>query len=113
MSHEDSIADIVDTFVNYDIPTSPEMQWLNDMGFFMFTKYALRILRVVFRLLEEAPATALAGGLMQDILGDVSDIVDSNVVTNMGLNTPYLHPGRFVDSLTQMNSYTFFSELFD
>jgi hypothetical protein len=87
MTSEESIGDIVETFVNYDAPTNAYLQYANDMGTVMFTKYYLRIQRVIFKRFKEAPATATLIIGLQDILGfGVTDIYDSNI-----FNTPYLN----------------------
>lgn len=44
-----------DTFIDYDIPTSKGMQFLNDMGLWMYTKFFMRIQRVIMRNLREKP----------------------------------------------------------
>jgi hypothetical protein len=45
---EDELAiSIRDAFVNYSQPTSRVFQYLNDMGFIMFTKYMVRIQKVI------------------------------------------------------------------
>ena len=91
MSKDAALKDIIESFINYDIPTSKEMQYLNDMGFFMFTKFLFRIQRVIFRLYKEKPATAITAYSIQEILGEYSDIPDSNLLTSSvldRLNTP-------------------------
>lgn len=85
MSKEQALVDIVETFVNYDVPTSPEMQYLNDMGILMFTKFLFRIQRVIFKIFKDNPANALTVLGMQEMLGDVSDIGDSVLLLN-GVN---------------------------
>jgi len=43
LSEADAIQQASDDFVNYDIPMHRGMQYLDDMGIFMFSKYYLRI----------------------------------------------------------------------
>lgn len=81
MSKEAAILEIVETFVNYDVPTSPEMQYMNDIGFIMFTKFLFRIQKVIYKLLKEHPVNALSLAAMEGVVGDVSDISDSNLIT--------------------------------
>jgi len=59
MSHEQALAEVIDTFINYDVPTSPELQWLNDTGFIMFTKFALRIQKIILSTFIKRPINAL------------------------------------------------------
>ena len=39
MGFQEAITEASQTFINYDVPTSPGMQYMNDMGLFMFTKF--------------------------------------------------------------------------
>jgi len=94
MSKQEALLDIVETFINYDVPTSPELQWLNDMGFLMFTKFLFRIQKVIFKLIKDNPANALALHALQRGFGEVSDITDSNLVTTSLF-------GRIRNSLTE------------
>ena len=67
ISKEESLINITNVFIDYDVPTSPQMQWLNDMGFLMYTKYYFRIQRVIMQLIMNMPATVsaiVAGQLM-------------------------------------------------
>jgi len=48
-----------DAFIMYDVPTSKQLQWLNDKGLVWFSKYYLRIQHVIFRLVRENPLRAL------------------------------------------------------
>ena len=79
MSKEQALFDIVETFINYDVPTSPEMQYLNDMGVLMFTKFLFRIQRVIFKLFKENPVNAATVIGVQELLGDASDVMDSQI----------------------------------
>ena len=78
--NQEAIEIVVDTFINYDIPTSPLMQWANDMGVVMFTKYLLRIQRIIFRLFRDAPMTTVLAMMVADTVGDPAMIMDSNIV---------------------------------
>ena len=51
-------------FIEYDVPTSRGMQFLNDMGIWTYTKFAFRVQRVLFKFVKEK-----AGGL---ILADLA-----------------------------------------
>lgn len=81
MDKETSLQDVIETFINYDIPTSRALQYMNDMGFFMFSKFLFRIQKVIFKILKENPASTLSLLLLQNFFGDVSDILDSNLIT--------------------------------
>lgn len=64
LSHDEALQVASDNFVNYDVPTSRGLQYLNDMGIVMFTKYNIRIQKALFQLLKKRPATAMAQAVM-------------------------------------------------
>ena len=67
---EESIAmeQIMTDFVNYETPTNKYLQFANDYGLQMFTKYGFRILRVLSSLLEGRPLNALGFLVLNDVL---------------------------------------------
>ena len=99
------IDEIVGNFVNYDLPTSKEMQKVNDVGFAMFTKFYFRIPKYVFRLFtgDDKPGTdkdkversraasmiALYG--IEQMMGNVEDVSDTILRSSFlnRLNTPF------------------------
>jgi hypothetical protein len=92
-----------EAFVNYDVPTHRALQYLNDMGIIPFTKYYLRIQKVIFQLLREAPGRALALLGLQDVFGEISDITDSSILsgTPLSLRTGALElPGTLDEPIT-------------
>ena len=100
-SKEESIRDVVETFINYDIPTSRALQYMNDMGFLMFSKFLFRIQKVILNILKERPASVLSTLILQNVFGEFSDIVDSNLITGslMGRMGFFLGP---LDSATEL-----------
>jgi len=63
---------VMEDFVNYETPTNKYVQFANDSGLQMFTKYGFRILRVVASLMQGRPLNAVAFLLINDAL--TSDI---------------------------------------
>lgn len=75
---EESIDNIMDTFINYEEPTHKTVQWLNDVGLFMFTKFFIRIQKVILRQLRDKPLNVFALWGVEQFLGvDLSTIDDS------------------------------------
>ncbi|MGH1461213.1 MAG: hypothetical protein ACRBB6_04175 [Neptuniibacter sp.] len=72
----EAIETIMDDFVHYDVPTSRTIQYLNDMGIMMFSKYYLRMQRPLLRLFRNNPARGLWLLAMQGIV-DFSAPTDS------------------------------------
>lgn len=78
------IRDIRDTYINYNSPDSPMLQYMNDMGLILFTKYAVRIQRVLTNLLRGHPIRAAAALIGQEVMSgavgwDPSDAFEKSV----------------------------------
>jgi hypothetical protein len=80
MSLVDSINDIKDTFIDYDAPTSKQIQYLNDTNFLMFTKFFIRSQKIIYQTYANAPARALSLLGFEDVFGEMSTINDSNII---------------------------------
>jgi len=105
-----SFREAMDTFVNYDIPTSAGLQYANDMGMLMFTKFFFRIQRIIAKTFKDAPATAMMGFGAQSFILELPDISDSMI----GVGTFMSHTGD-VDIIgdafqfTALNQFTWFT----
>lgn len=77
MSHEKAVQLAADAFVNYDIPSHKTLQYLNDMGFVWFTKYYLRIQKVIMHLYRDNPGKGLALITLENVFPGLSTLVDS------------------------------------
>lgn len=86
MNQQDSIKDIVDTFINYDAPTHRWLQYGNDIGAILFTKYFVRVQKILYKLVTEKTANVLALIGFQQMFGDITDVMDSNVITGSVLD---------------------------
>ena len=93
LSKKDAFKTISENFIQYDAPTNKLIQYMNEVGLMMFTKYTLRIMKPVFNLLAERPATALLNMTAQSIAGFTSPI-DSVGLGNL--------LGRFVNPWESM-----------
>lgn len=85
LDHDAAIQMASDNFINYDMPTSKGMQYLNDMGIIMFSKYNLRIQKALFRLLERKPARALLQALVMHHGTDIPYGIDPIVWNQLGI----------------------------
>ena len=47
-------------FINYDVPTNQFLDYMNRMGFMIFTKFFLRFQQVMLKLFNKMPVTTLA-----------------------------------------------------
>jgi hypothetical protein len=91
LTKEEALKRVVENFVNYDIPTHKGVQYLNDMGVVMFTKYYMRIQKPLVRMVGENPARFMMMLMAQSFLG-FSAPSDSSFLTNNPLS-------RFVNPL--------------
>ena len=90
LSKEEAMKRIVANFVNYDVPTGKGIQYLNDMGLMMFSKYYFRIQRPVIRLAQENPMRILTLLLGQGYF-DFAAPTDSSFLNN-GLMSRFQNP---------------------
>ena len=88
MSKAEAIQNASDSFINYDIPSHRKLQYLDDMGIFMFTKYFLRIQKVLLKLTREHP-TRVLGMIAFDHFINLGPLVtDSSFISHFG-NNPF------------------------
>ena len=59
MTGDKAIQMVSDAFVNYDVPSHRQLQYANDMGLVYFTKYYLRIQKVIAMLYQQNPGRAM------------------------------------------------------
>jgi hypothetical protein len=86
LSKADALRLAEDSFVNYDLPSHRTLQYLNDMGIVMFTKYYLRIQKVIMRLVKERPARGLILVALEHYLSGLQSVLDSSWTNKIGNN---------------------------
>jgi hypothetical protein len=84
MTHTEALDRAMKSFVNYDLPSHRAIQYGNDMGILMFTKYYMRIQQVLFTLFKEEPAKVLTVMAFGQLTGGVSVLTDSGITNNIG-----------------------------
>lgn len=72
-----AISHVRDTFVNYATEQGAVLKYINDIGLWRFTKYAMRIPRVIWDYAKQKPATLMAEVMVQDMTIDVPDVPSS------------------------------------
>lgn len=77
MDTDAALSMAMDAFVNYDLPTHKNIQYLNDMGILWFTKYYFRIQKVLFQALRTNPARAIGLLAASNIMPGMSTILDA------------------------------------
>ena len=86
LSKEDAVFEASESFVNYDLPMPKGMQYLDDMGITMFTKYFLRIQRVLSRMARDNPAQVLMTIALNNFLDLGPIVLDSSWLHKVGNN---------------------------
>ena len=87
---EEAIDLAMDNFINYEAPTHKSIQLLNDIGLAMYTKFFIRIQKVILRQLKEKPLNSmllLGGQSYFDV--DLSDINDAIITPRNVMNRLY------------------------
>lgn len=83
VSQQDALEEINDDFINYEVLSNKYLQYLNDIGVVWFSKYFLRIQRIILRKMKKYPVSLFNSLMLQDwLLGSVSDITDSAAFIN-------------------------------
>lgn len=95
MNPEESVDFIMDTFINYDLPTHPFLQYTNDMGITMFTKYFIRVQKVLAKAFYNNPADSLGVMAMEVSLDAGAGIDVADPVEAQALLTDYAHRVNF------------------
>lgn len=84
LTHDEAIQLASDNFINYDVPTSAGMQYMNDMGLVMFTKYSLRIQKALFQLIAKRPASAIGQAIFINAMSNLPPGIDPIVFNQWG-----------------------------
>lgn len=86
MSSSESMIEASKTFINYDLPTSQGLQYANDMGLFMFTKFFLRIQAVLMKLLGKRAGSTIAQHLLVENLTGAEGVLSPMAFGHIGNN---------------------------
>lgn len=87
VSHDIAIQNIMDAFVNYDLPPHKAMQYTNDMGITWFFKYFIRMQKVIVKSFRKNPAKVLSLSVGADMLG-------VNIPTPLDAFAPFVDVNR-------------------
>lgn len=85
---EEATQRVSEAFVNYDIPMHRTLQYTDDMGITMFTKYFLGMQKVLADTLRENPARVLTGSLLAHFLGLGPTVLEGSMWHRIG-NNPF------------------------
>lgn len=104
MTHEEAIEYVDDAFVNYGPATHSKLQWMNDKGLLPFTKYYLRMQRVLFRAYRDNPGRLLTTGLLENLFSWFPSMTDPMIwewmSRNPGASGALEYPGALTEAIT-------------
>ena len=101
VSKEVAAKEVRDAFVNYNKPNSRGLEWANQMGFVMFTKYFTRIQKAIKQQARNHPLKLVLALVAQEwVIGDVEDISDQSVLTKDIGNVFYSPADTFMRVIT-------------
>lgn len=99
MPSEQAIGKVMDTFIYYELPTNKGLQYLNDIGALLFTKYFLRVQKIILETFRENPASALSTVLFNYYTGIGSGIWSSSIIES-DIMTRVNSPANMMDMLS-------------
>jgi len=76
LSHEQAIAQVLDEFVNFNLPSHRMVEYLNSVGLLWFTKYSLRVLKPIKNMVQDKPFEAVSAFALGHTLG-LSNVFDA------------------------------------
>lgn len=92
-SKEQAMAVAREVYIDYDIPTNRGVQFMNDIGLWMFTKFALRIQRALLRYAREKPGKLVGEHLVSTYVLDNPSLLSLNLANYfMGGRNPFRVP---------------------
>ena len=106
MSHEEAVAEAIEEFVNFAVPTHRMIEYLNTIGLLRFTKYGIRILKVIKESAMDKPfdvaaALFLSTHIGADNINNSIPGVTKNMFSNFG--NPFSFFVDSVDSILPVN----------
>lgn len=83
-SLNEAISVAQDHFINYDVPTSRGLDYMNRVGLMMFTKFFLRFQKIMFNLLHKKLATSIIQHNLVENLTDFQGIYEPFMLNRFG-----------------------------
>ena len=112
MTPAEAIQEATDSFVNYDLPMHRQLQYTDDMGITMFTKYFLSIQRILMKRTREAPGRVATLLLLQNYFDWFPTVLESSAISHIGNNPLNLGALAFPTSLDDLATVNLTLSLF-
>jgi hypothetical protein len=100
MDQQEALIRILENFIDYESPTSRELQYLNDIGLAVFTKYAIRIQKIIWRLFLRRPGSVLALQGIESIMNTQMYSPIDSLSLMPGLDNPFGMVDEVFNTLT-------------
>lgn len=84
MTKDEATQMVSDAFINYDVPSHRLLQYANDMGFVYFSKYYLRIQKVIAHLYRDQPGRAMMMLVAGHYFQSMPTLMDASAVHHIG-----------------------------
>jgi hypothetical protein len=103
MKFEEAFNESMESFITYELPTNVHIQWMNDVGLAMFTKFYIRIQKVIFRRYRDNPLNMIGFHGIEWLTGNnISDITDVVLSPQNTLNRFY-NPDDLIKEVVETN----------
>ena len=86
MAPAEALQYVSESFIQYDIPMHQKLQYMDDMGFMMFTKYFLRIQKPLLRLVKDKPGRVLMATLLHNLMDLGPNVLEGSLFHKVGNN---------------------------
>jgi hypothetical protein len=69
MEHNDAVVQVLDDFINFELPTHQIIEYANNIGLVWFSKYQIRVLKQIKRLVTDHAFTTLVTFILGSFIG--------------------------------------------
>lgn len=101
LSHTEAIREVNDSFIDYRVPLTKELQFLSDSGVVLFPMFLARIQKVIYNLVLAKPLTVLGVAGAEVMLNvDFTNVEEANLVNR------YIEDTIITNDITQPFSFS-------
>ena len=113
MGKAEALDTVEEAFVNYDRPSHRMLAAANDRGLVMFTKYYLRIQKVIAKLFHDKPGRGIAIVALSKYFNDSQVLPNASFLHHMGNNPFSSGAFQYPDALEELLPVKTVMALFD
>lgn len=108
MTSDEAIHEVSEAFISYDTPMHPKMQWMDDTGLFMFSKYFIRIQRVIRNRVVRNPARTLMLATASSYFDWLPNMLMSSMFTRIGNNPLHAGAANYIGAVGELPAFSIF-----